>query len=153
MSERDVREKQMRIAQRPGKRPFWLAEVFTSPWTNAPHKVMREAPRRAVPAPDLTSEDLDDALNSRLIGVHYLPVVDLETRQQVGVEALARWHHPQLGVLPPACFIPLAERSGLILSLTLHVARRAFRQVVLWQRGGLPLQLGLNLSMTGIMDL
>jgi len=143
----------MRTNLRARKRPTWLTGVFTSPWSKAPYKVMREPPKRVPLPPDLTSEDLDDALNSRLIGVHYLPVVDLNTRQQIGIEALARWHHPQLGVLPPSHFIPLAERSGLILSLTLHVARRAFRQVVLWNRGGLPLQLGLNLSMSGIMDL
>jgi EAL domain-containing protein (putative c-di-GMP-specific phosphodiesterase class I) len=144
----------MRTGLRTRKRPAWLSGIFTSPLANAPHKVMREAPRRsATPPPELTAEDLDDALNNRLIGVHYLPVVDLETRQQVGVEALARWHHPRFGLLPPAQFVPLAERSGLILSLTLHVARRAMRQVALWQRGGLPLQLGINLSMAGIMDL
>jgi EAL domain-containing protein (putative c-di-GMP-specific phosphodiesterase class I) len=143
----------MSTGLRSRKRADWLAGIFTSPWANAPHKVLREPPKRTAPLPDLTAEDLDDALNNRLIGVHYLPVVDLETRQQVGVEALARWHHPRFGVLPPAQFVPLAERSGLILSLTLHVARRAMRQAALWQRGGLPLQLGINLSMAGMMDL
>jgi len=144
----------MSTVLRPRKRPSWLTGVFSSSRSNAPHKVMREPARRtSTLAPELKAEDLDEALSSRLIGVHYLPVVDLATRQQVGVEALARWHHPRLGILAPQHFIPLAERSGLILALTLHVARRAFRQVALWERGGLPLQLGINLSLAGVMDL
>jgi diguanylate cyclase (GGDEF)-like protein len=60
---------------------------------------------------------LRDALANRQLGLHYQPIVDMRAGTVTGCEALMRWYHPQLGLVPPATFIPIAESSGLIVSL------------------------------------
>jgi diguanylate cyclase (GGDEF)-like protein len=69
--------------------------------------------------------DLRTAIDDGELEVAYQPVVDASGENMIGVEALARWHHPQRGLLPPSVFIPLAENSGLITALGEHVLRRA----------------------------
>ncbi len=65
------------------------------------------------------------ALEQEEIELHYQPILDIGTGEVVAVEALARWRHPELGLLPPADFIPLAEGSGLIEQIGAWVLRRA----------------------------
>jgi len=69
--------------------------------------------------------DLRRAVDSEDIEVYFQPIVDLESERVVGVEALARWHHPTRGLVPPAIFIPLAEESGVITKLGRQVLFRA----------------------------
>jgi diguanylate cyclase (GGDEF)-like protein len=64
--------------------------------------------------------------------VVYQPLVDLHRRQVIGVEALVRWHHPTRGVISPADFIPVAERTGLIVPLGRFVLRETCRQAAAW---------------------
>jgi diguanylate cyclase (GGDEF)-like protein/PAS domain S-box-containing protein len=86
--------------------------------------------------------------------LEYQPVVDLATGRLVGVEALARWHHPVRGTVPPAGFIPLAEESGLIVPLGLWVIREACFQSLAWRRtaGRPPLNMSVNLSAVQLAD-
>ncbi|WP_426699770.1 EAL domain-containing protein [Rhodanobacter sp. Col0626] len=101
------------------------------------------------------------ALKSRLrhaegngeLRVVYQPQVNTGTEDIVGMEALVRWEHPELGMISPAVFIPLAEESGLIVSIGEWVMRTACRQAKEWeQRYGLRLRLGVNLSAVQLME-
>lgn len=79
--------------------------------------------------------------------LHYQPRFDLNTRAVIGVEALLRWQHPDLGLLLPADFLPIAEDSGLIIPIGEWVLREACLQQRTWQAEGLPpLLVAVNLS-------
>lgn len=78
--------------------------------------------------------------------LHYQPRVDLSDGRCTAVEALLRWTHPQLGVISPAEFIPLAEKTALIGAITDWVLRAALAQAERWQADGLRLTLSLNVS-------
>jgi diguanylate cyclase (GGDEF)-like protein len=84
--------------------------------------------------------------NSELL-LHYQPRVEVHTLRITGVEALVRWQHPRLGLIPPADFIPLAEETGLILPIGDWVLREACRQNKAWQDKGFPrMRVGVNIS-------
>jgi diguanylate cyclase (GGDEF)-like protein len=93
--------------------------------------------------------DLQRALGRDEIKVVFQPVVRLYDREIAGFEALARWDHPKHGRIPPAEFIPLAERSKLISQLGLFVLDRAARQLSDWQhelRVATPIFVSVNIS-------
>ena len=94
--------------------------------------------------------DLETALHRAIeegqLRVLYQPEVVSATGQLVGLEALARWEHPELGLIEPDDFIHLAEDSGLIVEVGTFVRRTALEQVATWARGGLTLRIALNLS-------
>ena len=87
------------------------------------------------------------ALERSEFTLHYQPKIDLRTSEIIGAEALVRWHHPQIGLVHPIEFIPLAEETGLILPLGEWVFAEACRQQITWQTEGLPpLKIAINMS-------
>jgi len=95
----------------------------------------------------LLDQGLRDALEQQSFFLVYQPQLTLDANQVTGVEALIRWRHPELGLVPPDRFISLAEENGLINAIGEWVLRQACRQVRAWQRAGLPaLRVAVNLS-------
>ena len=82
----------------------------------------------------------------------YQPKVEMSTRTVKSVEALARWTHQKLGVISPGEFVPLAEQTGNSRRLTSWVISAAIRQMALWRREGLEIDVAVNLSASDILD-
>ncbi len=76
--------------------------------------------------------DLREALQQEALTLSFQPLLDIATRKVVTCEALARWHHPELGIIPPSTFIPLAEEMGLVSDITAWVVQRATTQCSQW---------------------
>lgn len=97
---------------------------------------------------------LRKALQTGGLHLHYQPQVDMETGQLYGVEALARWTHPELGEISPARFIPLAEECSLIADLGRWAVEEACRQLAVWRSKGLPIPaVSVNLSPSSFHNL
>ena len=90
--------------------------------------------------------DLARALERDELFLLYQPKTDLASGRIVGVEALIRWRHPERGVIPPAAFIPIAERSRLIVPIGAWVIEEACRQGARWIRSGILLNMAVNVS-------
>jgi predicted signal transduction protein with EAL and GGDEF domain len=87
--------------------------------------------------------DMRAAVRNGEFELNYQPIMQVESGEITGFEALVRWHHPQRGVIPPADFIPLAESTGLIVPLGEWILRRACSDAAAWSR---PVQIAVNLS-------
>lgn len=105
---------------------------------------------------DLALEaDLDGAAQRGELYCDYQPIVEVASRQVVGAEALVRWRHPQLGVVAPGHFIPIAERTGAVREIGELVLTTALGQLARWQRETfLPagFKVSVNLSATQLGD-
>jgi len=95
---------------------------------------------------------LHQAITRDELRLHYQPTVDVTGGRVRMVEALARWRHPELGLLPPDQFIPLAEQTGIIVPLTRWVLETAIRQIRAWRDDGLDLGVAVNLSARTLRD-
>ncbi|OIQ87427.1 cyclic di-GMP phosphodiesterase Gmr [mine drainage metagenome] len=101
----------------------------------------------------LLEGQLRQALDRNELVVYYQAQADLKSGSIIGVEALLRWQHPELGTISPAEFIPIAEEAGLIVMIGHWVLESACRQAVAWQAAGLPkLRMGVNLSVRQFAD-
>lgn len=90
--------------------------------------------------------DLKTAIERDELMLYYQPKVDAATRKMLGVEALLRWNHPNLGMISPVEFIPLAEQCGLIVPLGNWVIRAAIKQMADWIKSGKTIPVAINLS-------
>lgn len=95
--------------------------------------------------------DLDSKLRSALENdefiLHFQPKFDIKTRRMSGAEALIRWQHPEMGMVPPLDFIPLAEETGLIVPIGEWVIKKACQHMQHWNKQGYePIRVAVNLS-------
>jgi EAL domain-containing protein (putative c-di-GMP-specific phosphodiesterase class I) len=96
--------------------------------------------------------ELRQAIDAGDLVLHYQPKVEAISGDVVGVEALVRWRHPSRGLLLPADFLLLAERSGLIIDLTDRVLEEGVRQAMVWERAGIHVPVAANLSVRSLDD-
>jgi diguanylate cyclase (GGDEF)-like protein len=101
----------------------------------------------------MMNKNLQLALARDELELFYQPIINMQTQRVTSVEALLRWHHPDLGLLNPDEFMRLAEMSGLIRQVTRWTMDQAARQLRLWRLRGLNLDVSINLSISDIQDL
>ncbi|HEX2038922.1 MAG TPA: EAL domain-containing protein [Acidimicrobiales bacterium] len=126
---------------------MYLAKENRGGWELYRAERDRHSPRRLT----LLGE-LRRGIEDRNLLLHYQPKADMRTGGVRGVEALVRWVHPEHGVIPPDEFIPLAEHTGLIRTLTLFVLDEALAQCRAWQDEGVQLGVAVNLSVRNLYD-
>jgi len=105
------------------------------------------SPRRLAIAAELRG-----AIERGELKLAYQPQADLRTGRIVGVEALARWEHPELGLVRPGEFVPIAEQTGLIIALTSAVLDAALERAAAWRALGHDLTVAVNLSARSFLD-
>jgi diguanylate cyclase (GGDEF)-like protein len=111
------------------------------------YRFYEESMEKAVSNKLRLESDLRRALERSELVLHYQPQLDLNTHKIIGMEALVRWQHPELGLVPPVEFIPLAEETGLIEPIGEWVLHQACLQNKAWQQAGLPpITVAVNLS-------
>ncbi len=99
------------------------------------------------------ADELRDAIAGGQMVNYYQPIVNVASRQCVGVETLVRWRHPEDGLVMPDRFIGVAESHGLIDDLTMCVVRGAFLQMSQWEQAGNHLRVAINVSMINLSTL
>jgi len=126
--------------------------MYAAKGTRSGGRVYQPADDRNTPHRLALIGELGEAIARHDLMVVFQPKLDPGTGLVTGAEALARWHHAQQGFIPPDQFIPLAEHSGLIRPLTLHVLEVSLRRCAAWRRAGHDIHVAVNLSPNTLLD-
>jgi len=97
------------------------------------------------------TDELRVAIENGALELHYQPQLDLRSNVWVALEALVRWPHPRLGMVPPAKFVPLAEEGGLMHPMTTWVLETGLDQCVRWRDSGRDVAVSINISPTNLL--
>ncbi len=132
---------------------MWCADVamYRAKLGNTPFVFYDHELDGAQDQPNLLDE-LRLAVKDGDLVLHYQPQLDLKTGEILAVEALVRWPHPKLGLVPPVKFLPLAEESGLMWPLTKWVLNEAFTQCAAWRASGRYLAVSVNVATTDLLE-
>ena len=103
--------------------------------------------------PDVTTDELDEAIHTGEIIAYYQPQIDIRTGRVKCVETLARWPHPERGMISPDIFIDMAERHDLIDALTDLIITQATGQGAIWHKQGIDINVAINISMNNLRHL
>ena len=122
------------IALRTAKKTKRKFVLYAQEQNNTPRAVLRMS-------------ELRQAIVADQLFLMYQPKIDLKSGSIAGLEVLTRWQHPELGLIPPDEFIPVAERTGLIIPLTLWVLHQSLLQCRAWNAMGIDISVAVNLSM------
>jgi diguanylate cyclase (GGDEF)-like protein len=128
------------------------AAMYQAKQSRSGHAIYRSLHGSASRDPLEMGAELRRAIQSGQLEVHYQPQVQLSSGNVLGVEALARWSHPSRGQVAPGDFIPLAEATGLIRTLTMSVLDTALAQWRAWRSSGIDVELAVNLSAGDLLD-
>ncbi len=125
---------------------MYRAKLSDTPFAVYSHDLDRQGNRFSL------AEELRAAIDENELVLHYQPQLDLRSGEIAAVEALVRWDHPQLGLLPPLTFLPLAEEAGLMRTLTAFVLDEALAQCAAWRAGGKSITVSVNVSASNLLD-
>jgi diguanylate cyclase (GGDEF)-like protein len=136
-----------------GSALMWCADVamYRAKLGNAPYVFYDQDIDGGEDQPNLLDE-LRTAVKEGQFVLHYQPQLDLKTGQILAVEALVRWPHPKLGLVPPMKFIPLAEEAGLMWPLTTWVLNEALAQCAEWRASGRELAVSVNVATGDLLE-
>jgi diguanylate cyclase (GGDEF)-like protein len=126
--------------------------MYAAKQARAGVRVYRETDDQNTPHRLALIGELREAVEREETMVVFQPKVDPGTGAVVGAEALSRWHHHEHGFVAPDLFVPLAEHSGLIRPLTLHVLEHSLRNCAAWRRAGHDMHVAVNLSPNTLLD-
>ncbi len=133
-------------------KPFRLTELEDLLRGNLPQ--VKSTPARPCPHVQVSDEDLRNAMRNGEFVLYYQPQVDIASGRVEGLEALARWQHPRLGLLPPDCFIPRLEALGAIDSFGWLMADQGLKEARRFASNGCPApRIALNVSVQSLKDL
>ncbi len=156
-ADRRLLDTAMRLAQTHGLRvlgylhkPVAAAELrlLLERWQAAP------ASHAGPGAPVRSAQEVRRAIEAGEVRLEFQPQIEVRSGALAGVEALVRWLHPRDGLLPPSCFVPVAEEHGLIDALTRQVLDLALQQARAWrEQNGLAVKMAVNVSMDNLVRL
>ena len=141
-----------------GKDPDTLLQranvaIYHAKQTGKEFAVYKSAMDKDSPNRLILMSELKKAIEGDQLLVYYQPKVDLNTGKIKGCEALLKWEHPTFGMMNAEKFIPVAERTGLIKSLSLYVLKQTIEQASKWYNKGLDIEVAINLSAVDIIDI
>jgi diguanylate cyclase (GGDEF)-like protein len=126
--------------------------MYVAKQNRSGHEVYAQELDRHSPERLALMGDFRHAISRDELRVYYQPKLNLKTNQIFGVEALVRWQHPDLGLIMPDRFIPMAEQTGAVRPMTLWMLEHALQQCLEWRRHGVELVAAVNLSPRNLQD-